>query len=1340
MNRQFLETLRNKLKSGNLRSIHLNALPSRYATRLDLSNFDYVKPDFAKEFLNQILTKSCFEFKISFDGINLNSIKPEEQKNLALLAKRLNSIAIENEDNYKEHGIKTFGFGYPLLIKPSKNDPQKIIKAPLFIWQLEIAKATNKVNTWSILRNKTRNEEGKIKDNEVHSVALNEVLISFIKTDENIDIPQINEDLLEDAIIDKRELVEECERVLKTLNTNVNITELEKGFNEPLTNIPDAKKLESITNQNGWIYFGGVFGLFRTQKESIVTDIDKLIEKYNEFDWENLKIEKFSGTAYSAIETDPSQQEILATLGTETKKIIQGPPGTGKSQSLTAIIVNALANNLKCLVVCEKKTALDVIKNNLHRENEQIGSLAAVIEDINKDRDAIVNSVRNRFDTKQSPNFNKTEYNNIIQKIDQTVKEINEQHKLLDKEIYKDKSWTKLVGEFLKLQRIYDCPKDIFDYKQFKFKNDESELDNFIDKIGKARKLYAELNTLDHPLEILNSAIFKQNSPKIIQFDLKKFCKEMHNKISNIKSILQNQVIDYNNWLNDHYENYYCELKTKIEDYLSFVEKNNSIYGKIFYQNDTFSKIRINLLKLFSEKYEKLKQARECIIENVSEIRKTHLHQNYIEHNYIEEKHKTNTLHIYVENINELEHSAKIWYEQNAIVKENYKNNLSARTMHPKYELDKKGIIDIEKQYENIISYFNNEKLFKITCRNTINHKEKISEIECIIANLNTVLQNLEYFIDFFNWKKFYTELSPLEQTVIKSLIKLNYKDWENTFKIWYYYWLISFEENDRLPRNDDKILELIKIKKSLKENQIKCIVSNWISRQLKSMKESEDIYIKNLYNKRGTKGERRNSLRKIIKTNFNLFTDFFPIVMLSPTVCSSIIPLQEKIFDIVIFDESSQLRLEDSFSALIRGKIKIISGDSQQMPPSNFFQGSSILINPTEDEDNFEEDEENQIEKQNNSIDLANSESLLVYAENCNYKQSYLDVHYRSQHPDLIQFSNNAFYEGRLIPMPAKKEYTPIHFIEVNGLYQDQVNEDEARKVIDILLNVQPLENGKYPSVGVATFNLFQRNLILEEITKCRQKKSEYDKKISDLEIAGLFVKNLENIQGDERDMIIISTTFGKNKDNSFRQNFGPIIQSNGYKLLNVIITRAKHEIFVCTSIPQGYYNLYANLLKQKKNNGRAIFYAYLVYSKAVSENNTEIKKSLLKLLHENNSSKSSTLIEPSGDSESPFEEEVYCMLAEKIGQERLEQQYKIGGFRIDIIIKSEQNDKPIIAIECDGAKYHSSNEAYAWDMFRQSQLEKHGLIFYRIWSTNWWYSPEKELEKLIAFISRNS
>ena len=585
--------------------------------------------------------------------------------------------------------------------------------------------------------------------------------------------------------------------------------------------------------------------------------------------------------------------------------------------------------------------------------------------------------------------------------------------------------------------------------------------------------------------------------------------------------------------------------------------------------------------------------------------------------------------------------------------------------------------------------------------------------------------------------------LSPLEKKTVESLIEIEAEDWELAFETWYYFWLLSINEHKDLPKSDDKITELFELKKDLKKYQVQDIIASWSTKQSMSLRRLQQFSGMNaisLFNKRGAPGQRRNSLRKIINTDFKLFTDFFPVVMVSPTVCSSIIPLHEALFDVVIFDEASQLRIEDTYSALLRGKIKIVSGDSQQMPPANFFQGGNALLNPNEEDYEDEivsEDVEGNVRRVNNSYELADSESLLVYAENSNYKQSYLKIHYRSQHPSLIDFSNHAFYGKRLIPMPAQKAYKPIEFIEVNGVYEDSTNRDEAKRVVDILLHkIEKLENGKYPSVGVATFNLYQRNLILEEISIARQSNPEFDKKIADLG-SDFFVKNLENIQGDERDVIILSTTFGRKSDGNFRQNFGPIVQGKGYKLLNVIVTRAKQKIYVCSSIPQESINQYPSLLQQYKNTGRGVLYAYLAFAKAVSEGNDEVREAILNQLYENCDSKSFE-VEDTFGSESPFEEEVYYRLAQKIGQNRIQQQYKIGGFRIDMVIKSKLTGKPIIALECDGAKYHSSNEAYAWDMFRQEQLEQQGFTFYRIWSTNWWNSVERELDKVVSFINQ--
>ena len=207
-----------------------------------------------------------------------------------------------------------------------------------------------------------------------------------------------------------------------------------------------------------------------------------------------------------------------------------------------------------------------------------------------------------------------------------------------------------------------------------------------------------------------------------------------------------------------------------------------------------------------------------------------------------------------------------------------------------------------------------------------------------------------------------------------------------------------------------------------------------------------------------------------------------------------------------------------------MRGKYKIVSGDIHQMPPSNYF-GAEMDQKET---DNEEIDEE--------TLFLADSESLLDYVNNLNEDvvMSYLDFHYRSKHPKLINFSNAAFYESRLVPMPSKSEYTPIEYYRVDGVYKGRKNDDEADKIIEHIFSDKILIDGKLPSVGIVTLNLEQKTNIVNRINSyLRENDNETVKnRYNELLEKNMFVKNLENVQGDARAVMIFSTTFGKNEE----------------------------------------------------------------------------------------------------------------------------------------------------------------------------------------------------------------
>jgi very-short-patch-repair endonuclease len=1476
----FLQSLQSKLKGGNARSIHLNALPGRLATRFDLKQFDTIEADLALSFLNTLLNKPNFEFKVSFDKIDLNETNEEAQKKLGIISKRLNSIIIENEDYYKEHGIKTLGFGYPLLIKRSLKDPAKIIKAPLFIWQLEAIKSKNKVNEWCFLRNKLIQPNGKIVDADIHAVSINEVLLSFIKGEDNITLPHLTSEVLEDALIDKRELVDACAEVLQSLNSGnkVDILEiLNKNFETSVNPLPEATQVDTIANNKAYIHFGGVFGLFRAQKESIITDIAKLLDRFEEFEFDNLVVENLSTTPFSAVPTDPSQQTIISSLGAYANQIIQGPPGTGKSQSLTALITNALANGLKCLVVCEKKTALDVIKANIERANIQMGTLVGVIDDVNDDREAIVDSVRDRQNGILLPislQQAQSQYDTLNSQLKESVALINLQHESLEQPVYGDKVWSQIVGRYLTLKKKYpEVPlKNVLDVRDFNLFKDESELESILTTLKRGNNLFNQSQKIQDIFKSLTDDLFFDQSVGVSRAKVEDFtayalqqlpiletniqelqetgiqwADNFANKIPDVirqeinpyltvcigdkfaeerlpASFIQEQQIDrlvvalqtllikaqqirqqYDDALQHYYGSYYSDLSKALSNYFSYVDGDIARYGNNLLDNSGGARLKTSLLSIFSRKHKQIKQSRIELRRRIAPVRAIHLQRSYIDHQYNDHT-ETTDLNTYLVNVKELRHKMEAWAKSYPDTIINYLSNINEQHFHNDLEglkkevsplLQKFGMLEqaaisdynivpvthvtdinslikaiphLMEQVDNQRQYF---KIFRDQWENRSRAYQSVMDtfnviesnrgagkitnglfipytsLQAALSVCNTIKskmiafnENLKHFRIYHEWRIFCLNLIKPQQTLV-AIISAHLEDeWAQAFECWYLFWVLSLNEPSNLPKSDYELQQYKQQKEAFNTAQLNSIIARWREKQDVGVRnfKAKGQAINSLFNKKGAKGMRRNSLRTIVKTEFELFTDFFPVLLLNPSVCSSILPLEEGIFDLVIFDEASQLRLEDTYAALIRGKAKIVSGDKHQMAPSSYFEGSGALLDPVDDEgEDFEEEASSERSTmQATQLNLADSESLLAYAVDKGFAESYLKVHYRSKHPYLIDFSNHAFYGKRLMPVPAKEEYTPIEYLQVDGLYEGQINKKEALKVVVLLQQIMKEANrDEIPSVGVATFNIYQRNLILEELSNARQLDPLFDSLMAQ---AGdsFFVKNLENIQGDERDIIILSTTFGRKANGVFSQSFGPIIQGKGYRMLNVIITRARHKVYLCTSFPQEYISQYPQLIQQKGNKGRGIIYAYFTYAKAISEGNEELRKSLLDLLSQYCSDKHYDTAEPSLGSESPFEDEVYDRLAQCIGKDRIEQQYSVGGFRIDIVIKRKHSNVPLIALECDGAKYHNSPEAYAWDSFRQEQLERYGFIFYRIWSTNWWDAADRELELLLEFIHK--
>ncbi|AZQ63905.1 DUF4011 domain-containing protein [Flammeovirga pectinis] len=1182
-----VSTLEQKLKVGNLRAIHLNTVPGNSRSRLDIAQLNSLQNNLSGAFIEELTTKQQFDFNIGSSYQHLEEDEIERELLNEKVFRKLKNIHIDYKTDYQDHGVNSLGFGYPMLVFRNPKVNKQVICAPLFIWRVDLNKDPQSLSNWQI----TKNEE--------HAVLINAQLRSFIESEfDGLKLPPISEEMLADGIIDKDEILEVVNTTLSILGT----TQLDTIGK--LTTLSDKKTLDKITEKGKpWISWSGVLGIYKAQRESIISDLKEVQDNYEEFDmdYQGMTYQKYTT---SSITVDPSQERLIHLLGTEKKLIIQGPPGTGKSQSLTAILTNALENNAKCLVVCEKKTALEVLKSNLSKLG--LGHLCAVIDDVNKDRKYIVDVIREIVDGKTdvaSTTVNTTNYKSIRNKYEKVKENLRTKYKNATINVLGDYTWKDAVAETL--TNYSDSDRAIV--QKMGVKNElyftEQEFEELTTFIEDAEYLYKKVADLDGPITQLDKSLFAQKYTQAARLKIISFIEEMNKTINSLEKSFDE-----------------AEQKYEVDFYEKGVSNNWLIYLKSIFSS------RLKLMRITT------KELQSQMFSFASEF------------DQIIESDQNDYLFIH---------------------------------------------------YDLIRAYLKE-------CSNTINS-----------LNLNIV-----NYKEYHDWKHFRLSIEKEHANkLVEILITTEVQNWSATFKYWYFNALLIHVEGqiDGEQNQDNQLLHQIEtLTEEIKREQAKFIIQQhgeYIKKALLGKTKQE---LKLLFNYRKNKAHgAKTSLRKILAKEFDLFTAFFPITMVNPVVCSSILPMQAELYDVVIFDEASQMRLEDAFAAMLRGKHKIISGDVHQMPPSSYFsKGGDVLL---EDDDD--------------------SDSLLTFAKNSAFKFSYLDFHYRSQHPHLIDFSNAAFYGARLIPMPNVENYSPITLHQVDGNYKDRSNADEASHILEYIKTLEEDFRGNYPSVGVATFNMEQRNVIWDHIYKECEYSALFNKKMQRLTTDGFFIKNLENIQGDERDIILLSTTFGKNKEGVFRQLFGQLNNvEKGYKLLNVIVTRAKKEMHVFTSFPSEVYSRYAQEIATSGNNGKAILYAYIAYARACSNGREEERIQILDTLKDHASEGIKSVIK--SEDKHLFERELYTFITSIYPKNQIEVNYKLGGFYIDFVLK-DTNGIPVIALECDGKPYHTSNESYRYDLHREGILAQHGIVTYRIWSTNWWQDVEGELKKLTHFIA---
>ena len=539
------------------------------------------------------------------------------------------------------------------------------------------------------------------------------------------------------------------------------------------------------------------------------------------------------------------------------------------------------------------------------------------------------------------------------------------------------------------------------------------------------------------------------------------------------------------------------------------------------------------------------------------------------------------------------------------------------------------------------------------------------------------------------------------------------------------YHEIISYEESDR-----DRLSRIVDFPNitsriyKLKESQLAVshkLCQGKSSGEYRALFESSDKSKNYLY--QISKDKKLWPIRRTMEVYGEFILRLFPCWLLSPDNVSSLLPLTKNLFDVVIFDEASQVFIESTIPTIYRGKNIVVAGDAKQLRPSATFMKRYLGADPDTVED----------------LSVAAAlevESLLDLAV-ARYDSANLTYHYRSRHQELIDFSNCAFYSSKLQIAPnifVGKELRPIERYKVDGKWIDRKNREEAQKIVELLKDIFKTRK-ENESIGIITFNSDQQTCIADAIDKEAQRDPDFRVAVANErmrldggEDTSLFIKNLENVQGDERDIIIFSIGYAKNEQGKVYTNFGSLSSDGGENRLNVAITRAKMKIIVVTSIEPEELKV-----DTSKNAGPKLLREYLSYVRSVSEGDREHTKTILKALAPADTTEETVILSTAPSIEEQIKERI-----EKLG-------YKVDiglgnkNNRISLAVYDEFNDKYLVGVELDKDAFASSDSVMERDVYKPKFLEARGWTIMRVWCRDWWLSPAKVVRAITATAERN-
>ncbi|MCW3102786.1 MAG: hypothetical protein JWO09_1226 [Bacteroidetes bacterium] len=1145
-----------------------------------------------------------------------------------------------------------------------------------------------------------------------------------------------------------------------------------------------------------------VLGNFNYKKMSLVRDYNSIIdENIQSSVFESLfsslpkkarpeqETESRIEEQFNVIQSDPTQNKSVIYSRKGESYIIQGPPGTGKSQTISNLIADYVARGKKVLFVCEKRAAIDVVYYRL--KQQQLDQLCCLIHDSQTDKKEFIQNLKATFGTFTTKPLSakeaEKERNAIVAQINSELSVIKEFHSSMQhyldhaqlkirelmevliqskqhipegKEIpgsigYKD--WLAYGGLIQKISRTSNELEGSPFYSKHPFRylgekaiyNEKpgtelkAELIRSMELVG---EIAERLEMADVPESCIGSITalreFLEQVEMLLPFKeqdragLLTVNSELHKKLSDAVTNLETMHAKVEEaagknkfWLQKFSE-------TDAENALEIVQKHERSFFSFF--NSSFRKIK----KAIHQSYNfSMHQVKPPLTQVVSNLKAEYDVRNSFnkEKQSTEQFFRLGDLFSLAKKLKEIEPRsgtpafAYVKNEETGLGK--LKDLAEIRILF--------GQLDASLQ-ENL----------RDTSRQTL---ESLSEImQAIIART----KDLSAFAPLM--RELNSADAALKQIVLEeNLLPSQVKGLLAKASIDKFY---STNRDARKIEGEKILHQVAKIKKlyqkflavnsgyiiaKQQERFNKLIQKSEMSMAGKSNQEKEEkrslVEGRKILDNEFGKSMRYKSIREMATSESGqIIRELKPVWLMSPLSVSDTLPLRTDYFDVVIFDEASQITLEEGVPPVYRASQIIIVGDEMQMPPSNYFSSSS-----SDPDDLWEEDDED------SKLLSLDADSFLTQGAR-KFPSVMLGWHYRSRHESLIGFSNASFYKNELLTIPDNldnqnelNEITaenkndavtnaaallerPIsyHFLK-HGVYESRSNIAEAEYIAEMIRTLLLQKKGL--SIGVVAFSMEQQGEIESAVTNLAREDKEFEKAIEeeykrmeDNQFVGIFFKNLENVQGDERDIIIMSTCYGYDPKGKMIMNFGPINRRGGEKRLNVIFSRAKKRMCVVSSIK------YTDI-KNEYNEGANYFRKYLQYAEHASKGNMEMANLVLQ----------SVIAEEKKIKQELYNTVVIGQLVKMLEDNGYSTTKLIGQsyFKCHIGVKRSASDTSYTAgILVDDMFHYSNSDLLEQYLFKPEILRSSGWKVMQVYSKDWYDDPDKLTKRILGFIESDA